>query len=111
MVARKCQKMKANAKSGQGQIAERDIKECGRPRPPGLNEVGEGTHAPWFFGITPPSNFFQKSATPFLPLPLSGFFPAPLRLCARYLYVLTPYCATLRLPPWATPLTRSLPLS
>ena len=79
------------------------------------------------FGISPPSKFFQNSATR-LPL-LSGFrfpvsaFPffshsrpssvirghlrtsASLRLCARYLYALPPYCATLRLPPWATHLS------
>gem|GEM_PF-5130378 len=65
MAARKYQKMNANAKPGQGQIAEWDLKECGRPRPPGLNEVGEDAHAPWFFGITLISNFFQKSATSF----------------------------------------------
>jgi len=67
MLARKCQKMNANAKPGQGQIAERDIKECGRPRPPASNEVGEDAHAPWFFGITPPSNFFQNPTRVFLP--------------------------------------------
>jgi len=76
MAARKCQKMNANAKPGQGQIAERDIKECGRPRPPASNEVGEDAHAPWFFAITPPSNFFSKIRHEFFyhsPFPVSAF--------------------------------------
>jgi len=89
MVARKCQKMNANAKPGQGQIAERDIKESGRPRPRGLNEVGEDAHAPCFFGITPPSNFLSKIRH----FPVSTILP--------FAWIFPHSRATLRPPPSA----------
>ena len=62
--------------------------------PTGIKRSGRGAHAPWFFGITPPSNFFQKSATSFSTIRVD----LPRLLCPRALVSLILYCATLRLP-------------